>query len=228
MQTIFGFMKFITIFISYSCISRSPKEASSSPINSCCCFTSKESQENYRWYYSSQPKYLGTCKLVLFSNRVPDPLLESHAIAFLMCSTQPRSEAKQVNNWYLFFWEMKSQGKRFWCKSLLLFPKLLWLSIRLLLLIESWISYNKGIHREINARRECRVFVWTITSLQNRSGLPLLWKQKMSKNLWVNTEQSESLTARNIMNYHSVMRKASKSLLHTHTHTHTIHNWCHQ
>lgn len=32
----------------------------------------------------------------------------------------------------------------------------------------------------------------------------------MSKNLWVNREQPESLTARNIMNYCSVIQKANK------------------
>lgn len=39
----------------------------------------------------------------------------------------------------------------------------------------------------------------------------------MSKNLWANREQSESLTARNIMNYCSVIQKAKK-IMATHTH----------
>ena len=65
--------------------------------------------------------------------------------------------------------------------------------------------------------RECRVFVWTVRSFQNHSSLPLPWRQKMSKNLRVNREQSESLTARNIMNYCSVMQKANEVIA-THTH----------
>lgn len=39
----------------------------------------------------------------------------------------------------------------------------------------------------------------------------------MSKNLWVNREQPESLTARNIMNYCSVIQKANKGIA-THAH----------
>lgn len=39
----------------------------------------------------------------------------------------------------------------------------------------------------------------------------------MSKNLWVTREQSESLTARNIMNYCSVTEKAKKVIA-TRTH----------
>lgn len=39
----------------------------------------------------------------------------------------------------------------------------------------------------------------------------------MSKNLWVNREQPESLIARNIMNYCSVIQKANKVIA-THTH----------
>lgn len=39
----------------------------------------------------------------------------------------------------------------------------------------------------------------------------------MSKNLWVNKEQSESLTARIIMNYCSIIQKAKK-IIATHRH----------
>lgn len=42
----------------------------------------------------------------------------------------------------------------------------------------------------------------------------------MSKNLWVNREQSESLTARNIMNYCSIIQQAKKV-----TATHTQSFW---
>lgn len=54
-------------------------------------------------------------------------------------------------------------------------------------------------------------------SFQDLSSSPLLWQQKLSKNVWVNREQAGGLPARHIMNYWSVMQKANKVIaIHTH------------